>query len=253
MPDKILLDKKTKYQHLRVVENDSAGRKVRIMYLNDVINGAYFTDSDEHYCDYTQCLKVGYPEEAPSKILMFGLGGATLVKDLLRHYPSAHIDALEIDPDVIDASKKYFLPETLQGYTIHNMDAREFLKKNKKQYDLVVNDAFIGDNPDASLLSPSSIHLVKQNLSEKGRVVINIISELYGPFFKQTYISLEANFNNVYAFPGEGRIREVQNIILVADDLEPKTREDFARNASPEAKRFVRRLVPPDDIVNILI
>jgi spermidine synthase len=81
-----------------------------------------------------------------SNCLLLGLGGGSVV-NLIRktHQLTMPITAVEIDPVVIEIGYKYFNLNTYGDLNIVNMDAFEFVKKNKEVYDIIVIDLYIND------------------------------------------------------------------------------------------------------------
>ncbi len=66
--------------------------------------------------DYTREMMVSllFRDESrfPRKVLLIGLGAASLTKFLYRHYPLAKLTVLEIEPGVVAAARQFFkLPQ----------------------------------------------------------------------------------------------------------------------------------------------
>lgn len=83
----------------------------------------------------------------PSSILIVGLGGGTLPTALAKLYPTAQIDAIEIDPSVVKVAEQFFNFKTSERIKVYTQDARVFTKRARqeaKQYDLIILDAFTG-------------------------------------------------------------------------------------------------------------
>lgn len=75
----------------------------------------------------------------PKNVLIVGAGSGNDVSSALRH-GAKHIDAVEIDPVIIELGKKYH-PESPYGsprVSIFNDDARAFFHKTKNKYDLII-------------------------------------------------------------------------------------------------------------------
>jgi hypothetical protein len=86
----------------------------------------------------------------PQNVLILGAGSGNDVAGALRH-GAVHIDAVELDPVIIAIGRHYHpeRPYDSPRVTIHEDDARSFLKKTKKKYDLIV----FGFLDSATLLS----------------------------------------------------------------------------------------------------
>jgi spermidine synthase len=80
-------------------------------------------------------------EEPPAyqNVLVIGAGGGNDVMVALRNNVG-HIDAVEIDPRIIDLGKEYHPEKPYQDprVTIYTDDARAFLKKTDRKYDLII-------------------------------------------------------------------------------------------------------------------
>ena len=74
--------------------------------------------------------------------LILGLGGGTVAKLAKKYWPESEITGVEIDPVMVELGKKYL---GLKSTKIIIQDAYEFIKKNKKIYDLVIVDLYVGD------------------------------------------------------------------------------------------------------------
>ncbi|PKM79030.1 MAG: hypothetical protein CVU88_07905 [Firmicutes bacterium HGW-Firmicutes-13] len=75
-------------------------------------------------------------------ILMIGLGGGTVPRRFLNDYPEINFKTVEIDPVVVKVAYKYFfLPRDPRHKVIVN-DGRNFIRKSRKQVDLILLDAF---------------------------------------------------------------------------------------------------------------
>ncbi len=80
-------------------------------------------------------------EHKRNHVLIIGTGGGeSILKSILSEFK--HIDALEVDPGVISLMKNQFSPYSGHIYsrenvTIHNHEARSFIKQTQKKYDLI--------------------------------------------------------------------------------------------------------------------
>lgn len=83
----------------------------------------------------------------PKRVLVVGLGGGSLVKFLLYHFPECHIDVIEYRQDVIDVAQTYFnVPKNDPRLIIHQGDGYLFVQQcyceDEYQYDLLLVDAY---------------------------------------------------------------------------------------------------------------
>ncbi len=78
-------------------------------------------------------------------VLIIGGGDGGVSKELINYKTIERIDIVEQDKMFIDVCKKYF-PDTAKGLYddrvhIFNTDALRYLRKQKSEYDLIINDA----------------------------------------------------------------------------------------------------------------
>jgi len=143
----------------------------------------------------------------PSSILIVGLGGGTLPTALAKLYPTAQIDAIEIDPSVVKVAEQFFNFKTSERIKVYTQDARVFTKRARqeaKQYDLIILDAFTGDYIPEHLMTQEYLTETRDLLSPAGVVVANTFSasELYS-YESETYKSVFGAFFN-FKLPGSG-------------------------------------------------
>ena len=83
-------------------------------------------------------------------ILLFGLGGGTMVHLISRELPDAHVTAVEIDPKMVDIAKKYFDLGSLTNLKVIVDDALRVISTPEKfglhrdTFDVVIVDIYCG-------------------------------------------------------------------------------------------------------------
>src|SRR5579883_3515550 len=99
-------------------------------------------DPDHIEYEYAQAITVALAlADEPKRVLVVGLGGGTLPSFFRKHYPEMVIDAVDIDPDVVDVAKKFF--EFREDAKMHAYveDGRQFIEKCTAPYDIIFLDA----------------------------------------------------------------------------------------------------------------
>ncbi len=135
----------------------------------------------------------------PERILVVGLGGGSLVKFLLHHYPECKIDVIEYRQDVVDVAHRFFhVPSDDPRLTIHVGDGYLFTQQQYYQgevsYDLLLVDAYDHIGMSASVGAQAFFDSCAGLLSERGVMSIN----LWGsnkPQFNQTMSRINQSFN----------------------------------------------------------
>lgn len=175
-------------------------------YTESVTN---LRDPDDLPVAYTQMMtaSLAYPQNL-KRILMIGLGGGSISTYLGRAMPDAEIDTVEIDPGVIDVARKFFGIKDSSRVRYLDGDGRVFLTRNRKQYDLILIDAFHGGYVPFHLLTREFYTLIKQRLAPGGAATFNVHngSKLYA----STLLTLGAVFKTIDLYPsGEGEVSVV--------------------------------------------
>ncbi len=134
----------------------------------------------QHTLDYTKLTFCGllYKPE-PKKMLLLGLGGGVIPREMHYYFPQLDIDVAEIDPDVSRIATQFFAFQQDEKLKVHIDDGRMFIKKQLRQdpipkYDLIVLDAFNSDYIPFHLMTKEFLEEVKGVLADDGVVVANV-------------------------------------------------------------------------------
>ena len=115
-------------------------------------------------------------------VLVLGAGSGTDVAAALKH-GAKHVDAVEIDPTIIRLGRENHPdhPYSDPRVTVVNDDARHFLRKTDKKYDLVVfalidsltlQSSFSGVRLESYMFTLESFRAVRERLAPNGLLVI---------------------------------------------------------------------------------
>ena len=106
------------------------------------------------------------------KILILGMGTGTFAEQCRKYFPESRITGVEIDEKITALAKKYFsLPADVEVVTY---DGRAFLQADKNFYDVILVDAFQDISPPFQMSSLEFFSLVKNHLTERGIMVVNM-------------------------------------------------------------------------------
>lgn len=109
------------------------------------------------------------PKQNFSNILVLGVAGGSVIHLLRKKFKDAKITGIEIDPVMIEVSRKYFDLDGTNAQIIIG-DAKDFKGKN---YDLILVDTYTGDNYPVDIENEVFLKKVKSSLSSSGLVVFN--------------------------------------------------------------------------------
>jgi spermidine synthase len=204
-------------------------------------------DLRRHQLEYTELSFCGllYQSE-PKRVLVLGLGGGVIPRDLRYYYPDAVIDIAEIDEAIVPVAKKYFAFAEDEKMKVHVDDGRMFIKKQLRleespRYDLIILDAFNGDYIPFHLMTQEFLEEVKAVLAPEGVVVANVFYD--NLLFDAEWVTFLAVFEHCQVFMG----KDSGNAMLVSTGpagrpLEVKELVDRAR-ALHEKRPFAFSLI----------
>ncbi|MEO7904267.1 MAG: fused MFS/spermidine synthase [Candidatus Saccharimonadales bacterium] len=213
----------TSFGDYRVIDTMYNGRMSRILYgsNNTPQSGLAMDDDPELLFDYNQRFLEIAQSTQPEAVLIIGGGAMTLPTALSRQLPQTTIDVVEIDPLLPQLAADYFGFGRCERTTVVIDDGVDYIKRCAKQYDMIIVDAFSGDEVATALFSASIASEYQRCLAQDGIVVVNFISKYHTRHRVLTH-DLVDNFQSVFdvviIYPAdhdEPR-REEQNLILVA-------------------------------------
>src|SRR5262245_15363690 len=83
--------------------------------------------------------------ERPARVLMVGLGGGSLAKFIYHRMPDAHIEVIEINPQVVAVARSHFhLPADDARLTVRTGDGAEWLARPGAAADVIIVDGYDG-------------------------------------------------------------------------------------------------------------
>ena len=83
-------------------------------------------------------------EPQPRRVLIVGLGGGGMIRFLEKVDPQVQVDAVEIDPLVIEVADKFFGVRSSEHVAIHEADGLKFIAEAPPgRYDAAYLDAFL--------------------------------------------------------------------------------------------------------------
>ena len=123
--------------------------------------------------------------------LILGLGGGTVAHLLTQKLGPIPIDAVEIDPVIVEVGKKFFDLNKLSNLKIIIADAVDVVKKptyyqlRTLNYELVIADLYCGSRYPPEAESPSFFAGLTRLLNPSGLIVFNRISTEGGVEFEE--------------------------------------------------------------------
>jgi len=196
----------------------------------------------------------------PRKVLLIGLGAASLTKFLYRNCPRAKITVVEIAPSVVAAARQFFaLPEDPNRLNIVIGDGLEFIANTKQNYDLILVDGFDANARAGGLDTRPFYQMCRAHLSSEGILVVNLLGLKRG--FKSSYARIQEAFDGrCLAFPScdSGNVITFATagdpVCISLDDLREhahKLKKTMGLNLLPTLSRLEREQSCPSGIFNL--
>jgi hypothetical protein len=111
-----------------------------------------------------------------TRALVLGMGAGGSIRSMRLTAPEVTIDAVEIDPRVVEAARRWFGVDAKGGRLgIHVMDARRFLARDRGIYDLVQLDVYQGGPYiPFHLVTEECFRLARARMSDDALLMMNV-------------------------------------------------------------------------------
>ena len=153
----------------------------------------------------------------PRKVLLIGLGAASLTKFLYRNCPLAHLTIVEIEPGVVACAKQFFkLPTDDKRIHVVIGDGAEYVLSTDKKFDLILVDGFNEHAHPGDLNTLPFYQACRTRLSNTGVLAVNLLGLSRGVMGGFTHVCT-AFEDRALMFPS----CESGNTIAFAVDGEP--------------------------------
>ena len=162
------------YQYIRV-EQEPDGR--RLLSLNEgvAVHSVWRPDSVLTGGVWDAFLAVPPLLDRPlERVAILGNAAGTTARALGVYYPDARVDGVELDPAVSRVGFRYFGMAENPRLTVHDVDARPFLRSTDERYDLIVVDAYHQPYVPFYLATREFFRLVREHLAPGGIVALNV-------------------------------------------------------------------------------
>ncbi|MGH3065109.1 MAG: spermidine synthase [Gaiellaceae bacterium] len=172
-----LLHEETSYhQYIQVVERPD-GR--RLLSLNEgiAVHSVWRPDSVLTGGVWDAFLALPSLLDRPlERVAILGNAAGTTARALGIYYPDAYVDGVELDPAVSRVGRRYFAMDENPRLTVHDADARPYLRAADRLYDLIVVDAYRQPYVPFYLATREFFRLVRERLAPGGIVALNVAS-----------------------------------------------------------------------------
>jgi spermidine synthase len=227
----ILEERDSTYQYMRVLERGDR----RTLELNEgqAVHSVYEPDTvlTDGVWDGYLTAPLTVLDGPPRSMAMLGNAAGTVSRAYGRYFPQTQIDGVEIDGDVTEIGREYFDLGANANLETYTEDARPFLRRIDRRYDLIGIDAYRQPYIPFYLATVEFFELARDRLTPGGVVVINVGHPPGEDALEETLTKTAREvFPHVARFPIED-----ENTLLIASMTTP-----------PSAERLRRQVLPPD-------
>jgi spermidine synthase len=175
----VVYEVRSQYQTITVLDTPSGCRRLifdrGVRGFGAVQSEMDLANPDVPTLSYVRHVMVALPiVPRPRRILVVGLGGASIQRFVRKLLPEATIETAELDPAIRDVAAKYFRFQEDARQVVHIGDGRAFIERSPHKYDLIVIDAFSATSTPYHLTTREFLQAVRNHLADGGIVCANL-------------------------------------------------------------------------------
>jgi spermidine synthase len=174
--DGLVHEEESLHQFIQVVEGDDGRRSLR---LNEGVAVHSVWREDEVLTGGVWDAFLALPpllDRPLGSVAILGNAGGTTARAMGVYYPEARIDGVELDPAVSDVGFEWFGMDDNPNLTVHDADARPFLRRTDERYDLIIVDAYHQPYVPFYLATREFFRLARERLAPGGILALNVAS-----------------------------------------------------------------------------
>ncbi len=172
---KIIFEDESEEQYIRVIDQEDGDRILELnegQAVHSILPARGYLTAD--YWDSFLVLPFTARSEPPERIAILGNAAGTIARQYGRFWPETDVDGVEIDSELSDVGYRYFDMGSNPRLTIHDDDARPWLRRAEGEYDLIVVDAYRQPYIPFYLTTKEFFELIADRLTPDGVVVVNV-------------------------------------------------------------------------------
>jgi spermidine synthase len=179
-----LLSKRTAYQQLELVETEEFGR---LMALDGKV---MLTERDERFYHEMLVHPALLTHRQPQSVLVIGGSDGGTVREVLQHPSVEHVLWVEIDAEVVAASRQY-LPSVCAGVfgdhrvELHIMPGEQLMARLSEAVDIIIVDSTDPIGPAVPLFEPPFFRACARALRRGGIYVTQCGTPFFYPHWCQ--------------------------------------------------------------------
>jgi spermidine synthase len=170
---RVIWERETEYQYARVTERPNGERRLELnegQAVHSVYDPGEWLTGD--YWDEMLVLPFAGAGR-PRSVAILGNAAGTTARAYGHYFPATRVDGVEIDPALTEVGRRLF---DMHGpkLHVHTADARPFLRRAKRRWDVIVVDAYRQPYIPFYLTTREFFGEVRDHLTPGGVVLINV-------------------------------------------------------------------------------
>ena len=206
---------------------DGLEEDLRVLVVGGTVQSATFLGERrmEAPFAYLKAFDLVFDGPTPARnVALLGGGGFAWPKHALTRHPEVEMAVAEADPAIVRAARRWFFLDELEAMagerlSVYTCEAPDFLEMGAL-YDAIVNDIYRAEAPDANLMNPAGLDLVRRSLVPGGLYVMNVVCPEADPApLQHTCELLRHFFAHVWILPAtDDTFSDDDNYVVVATD-----------------------------------
>ncbi|MGH2954006.1 MAG: spermidine synthase [Solirubrobacterales bacterium] len=170
----VLFEADSEQQYIRVVEQDDGDRLLELnegQAVHSLYRPGTFLTGD--VWDGYLVLPFAALSAPPERIAILGNAAGTTARAYGHFFGATEVDGVEIDPELEEVGNEYFDMGSNPNLTVHNEDARPWLRRSDGGYDVIMVDAYRQPYIPFYLATTEFFELARDRLAPGGVVIVN--------------------------------------------------------------------------------
>jgi spermidine synthase len=171
----VLFEDESEFQYIQVIQEPEGQRILELnegQAVHSILPARGYLTAD--YWDSFLVLPFASRERPARRIAILGNAGGTIARQYGHFWPRTTVDGVEIDPELTDVGYRYFDMGSNKKLTVYDEDARPWLRRTGRRYDLIVVDAYRQPYIPFYLATKEFFELIADHLTPDGIVVVNV-------------------------------------------------------------------------------
>lgn len=170
----VIFEAESEHQYIRVVEEPDGDRLLELnegQAVHSLLRAGSYLTGD--VWDGYLVLPLAALGRPPERVAILGNAAGTTARAYGRYFPATRIDGVEIDAELEEVGLRFFDMGSNENLTVHNADARPWLRRSSGGYDAIFVDAYRQPYIPFYLTTEEFFTLVRDRLAPGGVVVVN--------------------------------------------------------------------------------